>query len=118
MRWSRWFILMAIAGLGAGCAGPVSNLPPLPKDAVAAELRKQQIAQIRKYYRELRRVDSVAFRIRTANANFCNRRVSAQIGLYAATPRSLPRTSSGKLSRAKARNLYLSGDIKPYPIAA
>ncbi|HEX8301895.1 fatty acyl-AMP ligase [Sphingomonas sp.] len=33
-------------------------------------------------------------------------------------PRTLPRTSSGKLSRAKARNLYLSGDIKPYPLAA
>ncbi|WP_137899190.1 fatty acyl-AMP ligase [Sphingomonas sp. 2SG] len=33
-------------------------------------------------------------------------------------PRTLPRTSSGKLSRAKARNLYLSGDIKPYAIAA
>ena len=33
-------------------------------------------------------------------------------------PRTLPRTSSGKLSRAKARNLYLSGDIKPYSMAA
>lgn len=33
-------------------------------------------------------------------------------------PRTLPRTSSGKLSRAKARNLYLSGDIQPYAIAA
>ena len=33
-------------------------------------------------------------------------------------PRTLPRTSSGKLSRAKARNLYLSGDIQPYSIAA
>ncbi|MDN4631077.1 fatty acyl-AMP ligase [Sphingomonas sp. PsM26] len=33
-------------------------------------------------------------------------------------PRTLPRTSSGKLSRAKARNLYLSGDIKPYDLAA
>ena len=33
-------------------------------------------------------------------------------------PRTLPRTSSGKLSRAKARNLYLSGDIKPYAVAA
>jgi fatty-acyl-CoA synthase len=33
-------------------------------------------------------------------------------------PRSLPRTSSGKLSRAKARNLYLSGDIQPYALAA
>ncbi len=33
-------------------------------------------------------------------------------------PRTLPRTSSGKLSRAKARNLYLSGEIQPYDIAA
>jgi fatty-acyl-CoA synthase len=33
-------------------------------------------------------------------------------------PRSLPRTSSGKLSRAKARNLYLNGEIKPYDLAA
>ena len=33
-------------------------------------------------------------------------------------PRTLPRTSSGKLSRTKARNLYLSGDIVPYDIAA
>jgi fatty-acyl-CoA synthase len=33
-------------------------------------------------------------------------------------PRSLPRTSSGKLSRAKARNLYLSGEIPTYDIAA
>ena len=33
-------------------------------------------------------------------------------------PRTLPRTSSGKLSRAKARNLYLSGEIRPYQLAA
>jgi fatty-acyl-CoA synthase len=33
-------------------------------------------------------------------------------------PRTLPRTSSGKMSRAKARNLYLSGEIRPYAIAA
>jgi fatty-acyl-CoA synthase len=33
-------------------------------------------------------------------------------------PRTLPRTSSGKLSRAKARNLYLSGEIQTYDIAA
>ena len=33
-------------------------------------------------------------------------------------PRTLPRTSSGKLSRVKARSLYLSGEIQPYDIAA
>jgi fatty-acyl-CoA synthase len=33
-------------------------------------------------------------------------------------PRTLPRTSSGKLSRSKARSLYLSGEIQPYDLAA
>jgi fatty-acyl-CoA synthase len=33
-------------------------------------------------------------------------------------PRTLPRTSSGKLSRTKARRLYLSGEIIPYAVAA
>jgi len=33
-------------------------------------------------------------------------------------PRTLPRTSSGKLSRAKAKKLYLSGEIEPYKLAA
>jgi fatty-acyl-CoA synthase len=33
-------------------------------------------------------------------------------------PRTLPKTSSGKLSRAKARNLYLAGEIQGYDIAA
>jgi fatty-acyl-CoA synthase len=33
-------------------------------------------------------------------------------------PKTLPRTSSGKLSRAKARALYLSGEIETYDIAA
>ncbi|MDG2002657.1 MAG: fatty acyl-AMP ligase [Novosphingobium sp.] len=33
-------------------------------------------------------------------------------------PRSLPRTSSGKLSRAKAKKLYLDGEIEPLELAA
>ncbi len=33
-------------------------------------------------------------------------------------PRTLPRTSSGKLSRAKARAMYLSGEIQPFAIGA
>ncbi len=33
-------------------------------------------------------------------------------------PRTLPRTSSGKLSRAKAKKLYLSGEIAPLELAA
>jgi hypothetical protein len=70
---------------------PDSRLPDLPRDVVAAEQRAQQIAQLRKYYGERHRVDSVAFRIRTANVADCKDRIAAQIGLTAATPRSLPR---------------------------
>jgi fatty-acyl-CoA synthase len=33
-------------------------------------------------------------------------------------PRTLPRTSSGKLSRAKAKRLYLSGEIEPLTLVA
>ena len=33
-------------------------------------------------------------------------------------PRTLPRTSPGKLSRAKAKTLYLSGEIEPFKLAA
>ncbi len=33
-------------------------------------------------------------------------------------PRTLPRTSSGKLSRAKAKKQYLSGEIEPIKLAA
>ncbi|GAB5352332.1 fatty acyl-AMP ligase [Qipengyuania sp. 483] len=33
-------------------------------------------------------------------------------------PRTLPRTSSGKLSRAKAKRLYLSGELQPLDLAA
>lgn len=76
--------------LCAACAGPVTNLPPLPKDAVEAERRSQQTAQIKDYVAQLRRVDSVAFRIRIANRADCKERVAPQIGLIALTPQSLP----------------------------
>jgi fatty-acyl-CoA synthase len=33
-------------------------------------------------------------------------------------PRTMPRTSSGKLSRSKARLQYLSGEIQPFEVAA
>lgn len=91
LRWRRWSFLIAGGLLCAACAGPVSNLPPLPKEAVESERREQQIAQLRSYYAQLHRVDTVAFRIRTANRADCKHWVSAQIGLYAVTPQSLPR---------------------------
>jgi Zn-dependent protease with chaperone function len=66
-------------------------MPALPADLVAAEKRKQEITQLRDYYAQLHRLDTVAFRIRTANKEYCKGWVSAQIGLLAVTPQSLPR---------------------------
>jgi fatty-acyl-CoA synthase len=49
-------------------------------------------------------------------------RVRAMTGMNAVVelvpPRTLPRTSSGKLSRSKARSLYLTGELQPYDVAA
>jgi Zn-dependent protease with chaperone function len=75
----------------ANCAGPVSRLPQLPETEIKAEQRTEQIAQIRDYFAQLHQVDTVAFRIRTANTADCKKWVSAQVGLYAVTPQSLPR---------------------------
>jgi hypothetical protein len=57
--------------LCAGCGIPISRLPDLPADAVEAEHRLQQIAELREYYTQLARVDAVAFRVRVANREFC-----------------------------------------------
>ncbi len=90
MRWRRWSFLLAGVWLCVACSGPSTNLPTLAADDVAAERRKQQISQLQDYFAQLNRVDNVAFRIRTANRAECKGFVSPQIGLYAATVRSLP----------------------------
>lgn len=91
MRGRRWSVLIASVWLCAACAGPSTNVPALAPDDVDAERRKQETAQLRDYYAQLHRLDTVAFRLRTANRDDCKEWVSAQIGLYAATPQNLPR---------------------------
>ena len=54
----------------------------------------------------------------TTSASGCARSRESRPVVELVPPRTLPRTSSGKLSRTKARNLYLSGEIQPYDIAA
>ncbi|WP_168192716.1 M48 family metallopeptidase [Undibacter mobilis] len=88
------------SGFLTSCAAPVAQLPDMAKDVVAAEQRAQQIAQLRRYYSERHRMDAVAFRIRTANVAACKDRIAAQIGLTAATPRSLPRRYQSYASEA------------------
>ena len=82
--------LIASSLLCAAC-GPISKLPPLPSAEVEAERRKQQIDQIRDYFAQRGRLHNVAFRIRVANRDDCNKWAWAQIGLDAGTVASLPR---------------------------
>jgi membrane-associated protease RseP (regulator of RpoE activity) len=90
MRPFRAAVLIAIVLGCAHCAGPISRLPDLDKASLQAEQRTEQIAQMRDYYAGVSRVDRVAFRLRVANRPFCHGWESAQIGLHAVTPRSLP----------------------------
>jgi PDZ domain len=83
-------MVIALGWLCTGCVGPVSQLPAIPVAAVVAEERTQEVAQIRDFYGKLARLDTVAFRIRLANREFCQH-ATPQIGLYAAAVPSLPR---------------------------
>jgi hypothetical protein len=93
-------VLIALCVAAGGCAGPVRRLPTLDKTEVEAEQRREQIAQMRDYYAQLHRIDTVAFRIRVANRHFCDGWESAQIGVHAVTPRSLPRRYRSFVSEA------------------
>jgi hypothetical protein len=86
----RWPAVLAGAWLCASCAVPISQLPGVSPDAVEAEHRKEQVAQIRDYYAQLARVENVAFRLRVANREFC-KTTAVQVGMHAATVESLPR---------------------------
>jgi hypothetical protein len=90
VRW-RIGVVLASLWLCAACAGPSSKFPTLAVDDIAAERKHQEIAQLRDFYGQLHRLDTVAFRIATANVGYCKDWVSAQIGLLAVTPQSLPR---------------------------
>jgi Zn-dependent protease with chaperone function len=59
-------------------------------DEIATERRRQEIAQLRDYYAQLHRLDTVAYRIRVANRDFCKKWLIPHLGLFAATPESLP----------------------------
>ncbi len=103
MRRRRWVVLIANVWLCAACAGPSTNVPALLPDDIATERRKQETAQLRDYFAQLQRLDTVAFRIGTANRADCKEWVAAQIGLLAVTPQSLPRKY--KSFSAEALNL-------------
>ena len=86
MRCSGFLALLFVAA-----CSPVSRLPALPADEVAAEQRRQQVAQLRDYFAQLGRLENVAFRLRVANRDACKDWAWAQIGLIADTVPGLPR---------------------------
>jgi Zn-dependent protease with chaperone function len=76
--------------LCTACAGPDAVVPSLTLGEIADEKRRQEIAQLRDYFSELSKLNTVAYRVTTANREFCDKWVIPQIGLFAATPASLP----------------------------
>jgi len=88
VRWRWWGIL--VVWLCAACAGPDAHVPSLTPSDIADEKRRQEIAQLRDYYAELNKLNTVAYRITTANREFCKYWVIPQLGMFAATPASLP----------------------------
>ncbi len=85
----RWGILL-IVWLCTACAGPDAVVPSLTLGDIAAERHRQEVAQLRDYFSELNKLNTVAYRITTANREFCGKWVIPQLGMFAATPTSLP----------------------------
>jgi membrane-associated protease RseP (regulator of RpoE activity) len=88
LRWHLGSLL--VVWLCAACAGPDAVVPSLTLGDIADEKRRQEIAQLRDYFAELTKFNTVAYRITTANREFCDKWVIPQLGLFAATPASLP----------------------------
>lgn len=88
LRW-RWGTPLVV-WLCAACAGPDAVVPSLTLGEIAAEKHRQEIAQLRYYFAELTKLNTVAYRITTANREYCDKWLIPQIGLFAATPASLP----------------------------
>jgi Zn-dependent protease with chaperone function len=88
LRKRGWAILLV--WLCTACAGPDAVVPSLTLGEIAAEKHRQEVAQLRDYFAELTKLNTVAYRITTANREFCGKWVIPQIGLFAGTPASLP----------------------------
>src|SRR4051812_18979696 len=101
--------------LCAGCGILISPLPDLPVDAVEAEHRLQQIAELREYYTQLARVEAVAFRIRVANREFCE-----NFGATTPTRFVQMREVAAEIADKRRRHLPLVPELKfkPEPVAA
>ncbi len=88
LRWRGWGVLLV--WLCSACAGPDAVVPSLTLGEIAEEKRRQEIAQLRDYFAELTKLNTVAYRVTTANREFCEKWVIPQLGMFVATPPSLP----------------------------
>ena len=87
VRWRRWgFCRLVVRGLRrAGRQRPLADTRRHRR-----RKHRQEIAQLRDYYAQLNKLNTVAYRITTANREFCKKWVVAQLGMTATTPQSLP----------------------------
>ena len=74
------------------------------------QLVKAAIGQVSDPEERVKLRDQIADKVRSVTGMSCI--------VELVPPRTLPRTSSGKLSRAKAKKLYLAGEIVPISLAA
>ncbi len=84
-----WFVLSS--GLGPAAAGavllllaaacaPVTRAPDVDPELAKAEAEKQHLLVVDRYVAELRRLNAIAFRIFTANADLCLEKGKGAIG--------------------------------------
>ncbi len=92
LRLPRLGPCFALALIAAACA-PVTQAPPVDPELAKAEAEKQRLLVVERYIAELRRLNAVAFRIFTANADLCREKgkSAGAFGFKVGNAHSFPR---------------------------
>ncbi len=72
---------LCCAGLGLAACSARQQIPEISKEAVEAESSRQRAYRFESLIVETKRLHSVSFRIRTANATWCGQAATPQFGL-------------------------------------
>jgi hypothetical protein len=78
-RANRFGPSLALVLLAGACA-PVTQAPPVDPGLAKAEADKQHQIAVERYVAELRRLNAIAFRIFTANADLCQEKGKSALG--------------------------------------
>lgn len=73
----------------AGCSGPGSQTPGIGAEEIAAEAGRQQYFQVQSFATQAARLEDVAFKVLTANANECRGNIIPRLGFRAIAQRDV-----------------------------